>query len=227
MRLNQTLKREQSISIYQNLQEISAELYHDVKYSGNIYKLDKNYHPDKDYSDSDLLELHQKRLDIYDEYFKVSDDKSFKHDLRNKKKSFSLLFAIKKGKDFIDLLEYMQQHEDYIPKDVYLEALSSISNSFSKLAKEYKYNHEKDLAENVAYNKMILGGLETRYKLEFKKEENSEDKDISEFYRTKAEIEAVLERDYIPLTINMLEWIAYVKQYKKRVKQIIKMRNGK
>lgn len=215
--MEQNISESTSLQVYSSLQEISALLFHDIKFSGNILKLDKDFKEDKVYEDVDIIQINETWLKLYDEYFEKTDDPRFRKELKNKKESFRLLCAITKGKEFLDLLEFVAENEEYIPNETHLEVVTTLGQGLKKLAREYHFDIEKPLKENLNHNRNVLGGLQTRYELQFKKDLNVEKKDITLFYEIKAQIEQVLQKDYIPDYINMLQWIAYEKHYKKRI----------
>lgn len=215
--MEQNISESTSLQVYNSLQEISALLFHDIKFSGNILKLDKDFKENKKYEDVDIIQINETWLKLYDEYFEKTDDPRFRKELKNKKDSFRLLCAITKGKEFIDLLEFISNNEEYIPNESHLEVVTTIGKGLKKLAREFHFDIEKPLKEIISHNVKVLGGLQTRYELQFKKDLNVEKKDITLFYEIKAQIESVLQKDYIPDHINMLQWIAYEKQYKKRI----------
>ena len=215
---------EQSISIYQNLQEVSALIFHDVKFTGNIFLLDKDYSESKNYEGDDIIKLNEVWLKLYDDYFAKTDDPRFRKELKNKKQSFQLLCAITKGKEFLDLLQFVSDNELFMPNECHEEVVTTLGNGLKQLAKEYRFDEETSLNELIEHNRRVLGGLQTRYERTFRTEGEVEERDISLFYDIKGQIERILNKDYIPEHINMLQWISYEKQYKKEVSRLSKQK---
>jgi len=210
----------QSISAYKSLKEISALTFNAIKFEGDVRLMDKAYDNSNVYNPKTIKALQDAWISLYDEYYVRVDDRKSKKDLQKKTKEFSLLFSIKQGDEFLVLLQYLKDNEEFVPIESYESALNTLVEGLKTLSKSFKWDLNKTTQENIDKNKSILEGLTTRYNRtkEPKKEEEKEIKtDISTFYDLKANIEMVLDKNNISEGINMLEWIAYEKQYKRKI----------
>ena len=211
----------QSISTYQNLKQINAEIFHEIKFTGNIFLVDKDYSEDKEYDSVATLEITKAWYELYDEYFERTDNPSFKKDLRNKDKSLGLLLKIKLIEDVVNLLKHLDEHKEYVPNEVYLETIANLGNNLKRADKYIKFDSTKPIKPQIIQIESVLGGLKTRYQLLFKEDLQVNESDISLYYDIKAEIEMALDRN-LPQVINMLQWISYEKQYKRKIKSLQK-----
>ena len=212
---------EQSISIYRNLKEIKSDIFHEIKFTGNIYLVDKNYDEDRVYTKSEILKLSTGWYKLYDEYFEKTDDYNFRKELKNKDLTLELLLKIKLIDSVIDILESLDKHKENIPLDTYLKTIASLGNSLKRVDKYIKFDSTKDIKPQIEDIKAVKGGLQTRYELLFKEDLKVDKKSIMLYYDMRAYIEQVLERN-LPEVINMLQWIAYEKLYKNKLKHVRK-----
>lgn len=206
----------QSIIPYKSLKEINSIVFHEIKFTGNIFLIDKDYDEEKKYTSEDILILSDSWHRLYDEYFEKTDDVKFRKELKNKNETVKLLLQIKLIDDLVELLEHLLEHRDYVPGEAYYKTISSIGNSLKKLNGKIRFDSTKDIKPQLEQIKAVKGGLQTRYELLFKEDLKVEKADIMLYYDIKAHIEQTLDRN-LPEIINMLQWIAYEKQYKKRL----------
>ncbi len=209
----------QSISIYRSLVDITAERFHDVKFTGNIYKLDKDWKEDKKYSSKDTIDLNQAWLELYDEYFEKTDDTRFTKDLKNKEKNITLLLQIKVIEEIIDVLRFIDKDKEFMPAETYLETVSSIGNNLKRVNNKIKFEVTKPIKDQLPQFEAVLGGLQTRYEILFKEDLSIEPKDLQLYYDIITEIELTLDKN-MPRYMNMLHYIAYEKQYRKKIRML-------
>lgn len=207
---------EQNISLYQNLQEISALTFHQIKFTGNVFLLDKNYDEDKNYGSHDVVKIQSAWIKMYDEYFEKTDDTRFRKELRNKKKTLDLLLNINLIKSILSVLRSLKENEEFVPGEAMIKTVASLGNSLKEINKNIKFDSVLPLKKNIKNVESYLGGLQSRYEILFKEDVVVEEKDILLFYEIKSRIEQVLQKDHIPDYINMLQWIAYEKEVKKK-----------
>lgn len=207
---------EQSIITYQSLKEISAERFHEIKFTGNIYLVDKEYAEDKKYGLSDLDIINTAWLKLYDEYFEKTDDTNLRKQLKNKEQTLRLLTDINLIKTVLEVLEVLEETEEYTPNEVLVTAPFEIFKSLKRRVSKIKYDTTKDLKNNVQHLRDVLGGLQTRYEILFKEDLKVDENSELQYYIIKEMMEDVLQRN-LPEYINMLQWIAYEKSVKRKV----------
>lgn len=215
--MEQNTSTSQNLSLYKTLKGISAVRFHEIKFSGNILMLDKDFEEDKIYNSLEVTQINDTWNRLYDEYFEKTDDTRFKKDLRYKKNSLELLLEINLLKSIVKILEGLQENEKYAPQELILKTVSSIKNDLQRISNKIKIDTLKPLKENINNVKQYVDGLQTRYELKFKKDLVVEEKDIIEYYQMTIEIARVLKVDHIPNYINMLQYIAYLKTYRKAI----------
>lgn len=215
---NPTLKTDQNTSLFQNLEEISAVTFHKIKFKDAYYLMDKDYKEGKKYSVKAQNEFRKGWIKLYDEYFELMDDSTFRKDIKDKTTTLHLLCTITRANDVIEILEFIDIDKEYMPKDVYIETITSIGESLKRLNKRFNFDITKNLKENIDSIKRVIGGLETRYKVQKKQEKKSKKADLLTYYEIKSSIEDVFGRN-LPEYINMLQWVAYQKKYQTKVKQ--------
>jgi len=216
--MEQNIFTSQNLKLYKTLKEISAVCFHEIKFSGNIVMLDKDYEEDNVYNSNQIAEISLAWNKLYDEYFEKTDDTKFKKDLKHKKSSLELLLEINLLKSILKILEGLKENEKYAPKELILKTESSIKNELKRISTKIKFDTLKPLKENITNVKNYVDGLQTRYEIKFKEDLVVEEKDIIEYYQMTIEIARVLKVDHIPDHINMLQYIAYLKTYRKAVK---------
>ena len=206
----------QNISLYKNLQDIDSVTFHEIKFTGNIYLVDKNYVEGKKYDEKEVKIITENWLNLYDEYFKRTDDVRFRQDLKNKDETLRLLLKINLIDSVVELLENLEENKEYIPNEVYLKTVASLGNNLKRVEKYIKFDITKPIKDQIDKINAVKGGLQTRYELLFKEDLKVEKSDVMLYYDIKAHIEQALDRN-LPEIINMLQWIAYEKLYKKKL----------
>lgn len=210
---------EQSIITYQNLQEINSIVFHEIKFTGNIFMVDKNYDEKKVYGADDIIVISEAWLKLYDEYFERTDDVRFTKELKNKNETWEILLKIKLIDSILEMLRHLDEHKDYVPGDVYFKAISGLGNQLKRVEKYVRFDSTKELKPQIEQIEAVKGGLQTRYELLFKEDLKVEKADIMLYYDIKAHIEQTLDRN-LPQVINMLQWISYEKLYKNKLRHV-------
>lgn len=208
------MKKEQNILVFKNLKEVSAVLFHEIKYSANILLLDKYYDDEKKYSDLDIIQIEKCWANIYDEYFDKSDNSKSKKNLSKNNKSLKLLFQIQIIRNVIGNIELLESNKELYDFNVplYIDSIKSLCDDLNKLHSNINVVAIEPLQEQLKQVNSVLGGLETRYKTSFKEEHGfNDDLDILQFYKDKASMEGILERS-LDEKVNMMQWIAYEQQ---------------
>jgi len=215
------------VNPYTSLIEIDSVLFHKVKFNGDHRLLDKNNVDEKvlDYNETDLDELKMAWYSLYDEYFNRVDDGKFKMDLKKKKKSVILLLQIKKIQEIQDLMKVLESDKKYLPNEVVKDAVKSFAISLKKIHTNINLKSSYSLKRNINIVENVKGGLETKYKILFKEEEDEKENDLQLYYDVVADIELTLDRS-MPIKMNMLQYISYEKQYKEKIKQLNSKQNN-
>lgn len=207
-----------NISTFKSLKEISAIRFHEIKFEGSIKLIDKDYEDGKQYSINDIQELQKAWLKLYDEYFERTDSTHLKQQLKHKEEALRLLIEMNIIEKIIDILRFLDANIDYLPQDIRLEVTNDIGNKLKHVNKRLKFDIEKPIKEQISKYEAYLGGVSTRYQVIFKQDQNEQKTDIMTFYNVKSSIETVLGRN-LDEKVNMLQWLAYEKDYKKRLKK--------
>ena len=205
-----------NLKVYKSLKEIPAIRFHEIKFEGNIKLIDKDHSEYKKYGERDLIALNEAWIDLYDQYFEKTDSTSLRKELRNKKQTLDLLLSINLIEKIIELLEFLGQHEEYVPSDAYLDTMVGLANDLKRINPRLKYDSTKPIKEQLQLFKSVLGGLETRYRILHRQSQNIKEADIMLFYQIKSAIEDLFGRN-IDENVNMLQWIAYEKDFKKKL----------
>lgn len=224
--MDQSILESTNLKLYKTLKGISAIIFHEIKFTGNVFLLDKDYDDKKNYNVLETSDISDAWSNLYDEYFEKSDDTGLNKTLRNKDSSLKLLITIKAIEDIVIILKEIDKNLIHMPKDAYLNIVSIIGNNLKRLHKNIKFDTTFPLPGQIAKIESIIGGLQTKYELKFKEDQQVDEEYKNYYYDLKANIESVLEKDYIPDHINMLQWMAYEKQYKVRLKSIRNKNNG-
>lgn len=204
--------------VYRSLKEISAITFHEIKFSGNIYLLDKDYNENKTYSTKDVIYISDTWSRLYDEYFEKTDDTRFRKELKNRKRSLDLLLEINIIQSILRVLVSIEENDGYVPNEAFMPTIVSLGNSLKKLNRKINFDSTRPLIDNIKNVQGFVGGLQTRYEINFKEDLVVEEKDILFYYEITQAIASVLDMDYIPDHINMLQYIAYEKRYKKKLR---------
>lgn len=214
------------MNLYTQLRTISAVTFHEIKFTGNVFLMDIDFDDDKKYDTPEIVEINEAWLVLYDEYYLKTDDPKLRRELKNRKKTLKLLIDINMLEVIIQLLELMKKHEDHIPESVKLSTLNSTKASLKRIGRMIVFDPRAKIESNLKHVKSYTGGLKTRYQLLFKNDMKVDDTDLLLYYEIKSNIEAILKKDNIPDHINMLQWIAYEKQAKIRLKHGRKHNKG-
>lgn len=209
------MKTEQSISLYEKLVEIKAVTFHEIKFTGNVYLLDKDYTEDKDYTSDQIIKIKKTWIELYDDYFEKSDNQRYKVELKSKHRTLDLLLRINALKRIIALLEYAELEKDYIPEKVYEDSMNALSGYLTKI--HAKIDTSKPIKEQIEIAKNVLQGMETKHKIQHQEEGDVKGKTIQDYYDLKATYEDALGRN-LPEDMNMLQWISYGKRVMKKIK---------
>ncbi len=214
------------MNLYRELRTISAVTFHEIKFGGNIFLMDIDFDDKKKYETHEIVEINETWLKLYDEYYQKTDDPRLRRELKNRKKTLKLLININMLEVIISALELMKEHEEYIPESVKLSTLNSFKASLKRIGRMIVFDPGAKIETNLKHVKSYTGGLKTRYQLLFKSDMKVDENDLLLYYEIKSNIEAILKKDNIPDHINMLQWIAYEKQAKIRLKHGRKHNKG-
>lgn len=210
---------------YKTLKEISAIIFHEIRFSGNILLLDKDYEEDKNYSASEIISISDDWIKLYDEYYKESDSNDLRRSFRDKKKGTSLLMQINVVSGIKKTLNLLVKNDKYINEHIRYSTVSSLSVSLKRITNRVVIKASDNIEINLKNVDRFLKGLQSKYKINFKKEMNVDEQSIMLFYNIKAQIEDILNKDSISDDINMLQWLAYENKAKQKIK--ISTANGK
>lgn len=210
---------------YKTLKEISAIIFHEIRFSGNILLLDKDYEEDKNYSASEIISISDDWIKLYDEYYKESDSNDLRRSFRDKKKGTSLLMQINVVSGIKKTLNLLVKNDKYINEHIRYSTVSSLSVSLKRITNRVIIKASDNIEINLKNVDRFLKGLQSKYKINFKKEMNVDEQSIMLFYNIKAQIEDILGKDSISDDINMLQWLAYENKAKQKIK--ISTANGK
>ncbi len=206
------------MNLHKGLRDISAVTFHEIKFTGNVYLMDIDFDDKKKYETSEIVEINEAWLTLYDEYYKKTDDPKLRRELKNRKKNLKLLITINMLEIIVKSLELMKEHEAYVPVAVKTSTLNSLKISLRRIHRMIIFDPLAKLETNIKYVTSYMLGLKTRYELLFKEDMKVDENDLLLYYKIKSNIEAILNKDYIPDHVNMLQWIAYEKDAKIRLK---------
>jgi hypothetical protein len=215
------------MDIYKRLRDISAVIFHEIKFTGNVYLMDVDYDEKKKYSTGEILKINEAWLTLYDEYYEKTDDVRLRKELKNKKKRLKLLIQINTLEVIISVLKLIEENVEYVPSEIKQKTLNSLKGSLKNVSRLIKFDPNIDLKINIKNVKGFASGLKTRYQLHFKEDLKVDANDLLLFYEIKSNIEQILKKDNIPDHINMLQWIAYEKEAKRKLKHGRKHNKGK
>ena len=109
--LESTNSQANNLNTYKSLEEINSVVFHKIKFTGNIFLVDKDYTEEKEYKSFEIIEIQEAWLKLYDQYFEKTDDTRFRKNLKNKDKNLSLLLQIKLIEDVSSLLEHLDENK--------------------------------------------------------------------------------------------------------------------
>ena len=191
------------MNTYKTLRDIGSLRFHEIRFSGNIFLLDKDYEEGKDYSIIDVVRINDDWLKMYDEYYKESDSNELKKSFRDKKKGTSILMQINIVYGIKKTLKLLIDNKEYINEHIKYSTVSSLSSSLKRITKRVVIKTSDDLEKNLSNVDRFLKGLDNKYKLNFNKEMNVNEQSIMLFYNIKAQIEDILGKNSISDDINM------------------------
>lgn len=206
------------MNLYGQLRDISAVVFHEIKFTGNVYLMDVDYDEDKKYDTSEIVKINKAWWSLYDEYYERTDDHQLRRELKNRKKNLKLLISINILEVIVRTLKLMKEHEQTVPESAKINILNSFKISLERIGKMIIFDPLAKFKTNIKYVEGYMEGLKTRYQLLFKDDMNVNEGDLLLYYEIKSNIEAILKKDNIPDNINMLQWIAYEKQAKIKLK---------
>lgn len=206
------------MNIYKTLRDISALRFHEIRFSGNILLLDEDYEEDKVYSNVDIINISESWLKMYDEYYVESDSNDLRKGLRDKKRGTGILMQINVVSGIEKTLNILNENKDILNESIKYSTVSSLSSSLAKITKRISIKPNDDLEVSLKKVSKFLKGLQSKYKLNFKKEMRVNNESVMLFYKIKAQIEDILGKNSISDDINMLQWLAYENKAKHKIK---------
>jgi hypothetical protein len=197
-----------------SLKEILALTFYEIKFTGNIFLLDKDYSFDKNYSEIEIKSIFNTWLQLYSEYFEKTDDIRFRKELIHQDECLRLLLEIKPLESIYQTLTHLEKNKEFVHPDDYTDTIKSLFIKLKNLNKDIEY----ELSRSAEYNNMKLDGhinlLKSQYETHFKQDLVIEEKD-EEFYKEiKNNIYKILGETIH--FVNMTQWIFYEKEYMKR-----------
>jgi len=219
----------QNIIAYKKLQEINATTFHEIKFSDDVYGevflykedivlMDKNFDEQREYGHKEKVELQIAWMELYDEYFKKSDNPRLVKELKNKREGVNLLSNISLIKKSLEALRCIEENEKYIDNEVLLKEPFEIFKQLKRRVNVINYNVENTLKQNNDKLQDVLGGLETRYEIVFKEQKEIKKADIQDYWNYRAYMEENLDKN-MPLYINMAQWVSYEIRNRLKIKK--------
>lgn len=207
------------MKLYKKLKSISAVRFHEVKFTGNLNLLDMDYEEEKEYTPQNIIDINKAWSDMYDEYFERTDDPRFRKVLKNKNKTLELSLKIVNIQRIAEILEKIEKDKRYFDEATFYETIKTFGEQINAVEKRIKFDYLQPIPSQLTRINSVLGGLQSRYKILFKDDVKAQELDLMAFYSAKASIEGILDRN-LDESVNMLQWIAYEKQSKKKVEQL-------
>lgn len=214
------MQKLQSISAYQNLEQLNIILFWKIAEKQDYKLLDIDYSLQKEYSELDLIDLEIQWLKLYDEYFSVKDSARGKSTLHKNETATKEAFKIEFLKDRLLTLLKLADNQSMIRTEDFSEILLKIYKSINDVEPKARVKTNDSIKFNAERLSRVIQSLLNRYELTIKREKQEQKKEVRNFYDSIAMAERVLERSFGDIDkINVLRWLAYEKQVETIINQ--------
>lgn len=188
--------------------------------------LDIDYKEKKKYSKKQQELLNDTWLELYDEYFVLTDDAKSKNKMDETYNELSLRSKINQIKDNYDFLISLRQQIGLLPNEYINDYEQKTYNRLKLIDKRIKPLYFDGIDVNLKNLDKVLKSLINRYNIEHKQNNQEIQKEIQNVYDVVANAESWLDGRFLPIDqIVVTRWVSYQKQI--RQKQKAQKKNGK
>lgn len=207
-----------NITIYPNLKSINITVWHEILKTNNYLLLDTIYSETKKYTIKQNNTLQSHFLALYDEYFKLLNNRKAKVSLITSQEKTALITKINALKNCYNTLLFIRNNYKSIDKPIDKE--HKIYENVKLLTKNVHFGKFSDLDENLIKIADIIKSNELSYDRKFPDDKPNEK--IYTFEKQLIDVEQVLGRTLNVDHINVVMWVEYLN----KVQEIIKIKEG-
>jgi hypothetical protein len=191
----------------------------------NVCLLDKNYSKTKKYTKNEVKICEDLWLKLFDDYYKLRDNKDSKSNLIKSFDELKLREKITQINNAIDFLESLKKQIGFISNDDIIKYEQECYAMLKKIDKRIKPLFFEGIDANIVNLGKVLKSFINKYNIAFKEKEKVVKKEVKNVYDIVANAESWLERNLDVENMTVSRWIAYEKQIAD--KQKAQQKNGK
>jgi hypothetical protein len=211
-----------NIKLINSLDNLKILTFWKILKDKNVLLLDAEYKEGKKYSKSQLNEMQNTWLKLYDEYYVLLDDSKSRSNMSKTFNELQLRDKINQIKYNYDFLVNLLKCENDINVSKYEQETYA---RLKLIDKRIKPKYFEGIQANLDNLNRVIKSLVNKYNIEHKENQNNVQKEIDNVYDVVASAESWLERTLPIDDIVVTRWISYQKQIKD--KQKAQQKNGK
>ena len=218
-------KNTKPINHFESLDKLKILTFWNIIKHKNILLLDVDYDENKKYKSSQVEEINNTWLRLYDEYYVLLDDSKSRFKMGKSFDELKQRDKIGQVKNNYDFLVTLKKYVGIIPNEDISKYEQETYRNVVKIDKRIKPLFFEGIDTNISNLDKVLKSLINRYNADNKKNEQEVNKQIQNVYDVVASAESWLERS-IPIDDMVVShWVAIEKQINN--KQKAQQKNGK
>jgi hypothetical protein len=220
-----TSKNTTPINYCKSLDKLKILTFWQIIKDKNILLLDFDYSDGKKYTETQLLEIEETWLNLYDEYYVLLDDSRTRFKMNKSFDELQTRDKINQVKYNYDFLISLSNYVGSIPNEDISKYEQETYKRLKLIDKRIKPLYFEGVKANLENLDKVMKSLINRYNIDHKESQNEIQKEIDNIYDVVANAESWLERS-IPIDEMVTShWVAIQKQIKQ--KQKAQQKNGK
>lgn len=228
--LKKTSQKEPSISISRNIRELRILTFWEIVSTDNHSLLDKDYTPEKKYTQKQKEDLTEAWIKIGDEYFTVKNDDRAKRYLQKSKDAFVLAKKINIYVENIDRLYGIMEMYLNMDKPIMAQMVNQCYETAKKIEPKTKIKVDASIGQNLKAMDAVLQSMINRFNLKYKQKREIAKKEVHNIYDNISVVEDYLGRSLADIDkMTVAQWISYEKAAKKKAAYLRqkKVKNGR
>jgi hypothetical protein len=213
------------LELFDSLETLRILDFWQITKDKNVCLLDKNYSKTKKYTKNEVKICEDLWLKLFDDYYKLRDNKDSKSNLIKSFDELKLRGKINQINNAIDFLETLKKQIGFISNEDVIKYEQECYAMLKKIDKRIKPLFFEGIDANIVNLGKVLKSFINKYNIAFKEKEKVVKKEVKNVYDIVANAESWLERNLDVENMTVSRWIAYEKQIAD--KQKAQQKNGK
>ena len=206
---------EQSTAIFpniiQSLDRLKILVFWEILKTKNVYLLDINAEPGKQYSKNEQDYIVETWERLYDDFYQLKNDGKTKIAIMEARNEMVLLHKINTLAKNVEFLGWLLSFSNDITPEQYVLYEARILSLFKSIEPRLRFKPMASVSENISVVDKAIRSLQSLYNRTKKKTEDKIDRQIENVYEVVAKVSYIVNMRLEVKDMVVSEWIAYEK----------------